>query len=92
MTVSGCSRISLSTRTPISCCFLLRSFGSSVNHSPALRTDISEAWPICRPAIFTAMASGFRRKPLQASQGSVVHIAGVGGKIDAHVRSAHPTA
>ena len=31
------------------------------NQSPALRTDISDDWPICRPAIFTAMDSGFRR-------------------------------
>ena len=66
------SRISLSTRTAISFCLGVRSFGSSVNHSPARFTDSSAISPMWRPAIFTHSASGLSRLPLQAAQGMSV--------------------
>ncbi len=55
------SRISLSTRVAISVCLGLSRFGSSVNHSPARFTDISDTSPMCAPPTLTHSASGFRR-------------------------------
>ena len=37
--------------------------------SPAARMDFSATSAMCRPAIFTASASGFSRAPWQTSQG-----------------------
>ncbi len=57
-------------RVAISFCLAVRRPGSSSNHARAPRTDICETSPIWTAPTFTASASGFRRKPLQALQGT----------------------
>ena len=56
-------------RPAISFCCLFSVAGSSSNQVPAARMDNSATWQMCRPAIFTASASGFSRAPWQTSQG-----------------------
>ena len=69
------SLISFRMRWAMSRCFGVSLPVSARNHSAACRIEKSVTCATLRPLILTARASGFRRRPLQASQGEVDWIA-----------------
>ncbi len=65
------SLISLRMRCAMSFCLTVSLAVRAWNHSAACRMENSVTCAMLRPLILTASASGFRRNPLQASQGEV---------------------